>query len=177
MKKNFMLLTAILLVLISVFTAYSQAVTESFVRFHILADSNSAYDQLMKINLRNHILKIYEDDLKACNSKEETLKFLNDNLYNIEAQCNLYLKNTGCNKKTDVTLKKGFFPKKAYEGFTLPCGNYDSLKITVGSGKGKNFFCVMFPPACVSKEMTGKVNEILNGRKIIYKIKLFQKGV
>ena len=86
-----------------------------------------------------------------------------------------YLDSICCDAKTKISLQNGWFPRKDYGEFVLPKGKYDSFKIIIGNGKGKNFFCVMFPPACVSKEMTGRIKNITQKRKIIYKSKLFAK--
>lgn len=173
--KKLCLAFSVLMLLTACFTAYYQSVSNAFVRFHIIAESNSPYDQLVKINLRNTVLSSISDGLSRCEKKEEALAFLSENSQKIKNLSDDYLRSIGYDKTTEVALTKEYYPLKEYSDFTLPYGKYDSFKITIGSGKGKNFFCVMFPPVCVSEEMTQKVEDILNSKKIIYKFKLFDK--
>lgn len=174
MKKLFFLVAGFIL-FTALNIAHYQAVSESFVRFHIIAESNSPYDQLVKLRLRDYILSVFSDGLSASESKAQTLAYLSQNKQKIKEAADNYLREIGYNTKTHITLQKEYCPPKKYSGFSLPYGKYDSFKITIGEGKGKNFFCVLFPPVCVSSEMTGEVNEILENKKIIYKFKLFDK--
>lgn len=152
-----------------------QAVSESFVRFHVIAESNSPYDQLVKLRLRDHILSAVSNELSASESKEQTIAYLTENKQKIKEIADKYLSQIEYGSKTEVSLQKEYCPPKKYAGFSLPYGKYDSFKITIGEGRGKNFFCVLFPPVCVSSQMTAEVNEILDNKKIIYKFKLFDK--
>ncbi len=174
MKKIYFIL-AVSILITAVCLANYQSVSKSFVRFHIIAESNSPYDQLVKINLRDHIFSAISEELASFDKKEQTLSYLFKNKEKIRKISDDYLKSIGYNQKTQVSLQKEYCPFKNYVGFSLPYGKYDSFKITIGEGKGKNFFCVLFPPVCVSSEMTGEVNKILDNKKIIYKFKLFDK--
>ena len=173
MKKTLFTAILILIFIYAVSSAYTQSVCEEFVRFHITADSDSPYDQLVKMNLRNHIFEIYSRELSHIGSKEKMLEFISDNLTRIKNDADSYLKSINYDKTVEVAVTRGYFPKKDYGSFSLPFGKYDAFRIKIGSGKGKNFFCVMFPPSCVSKEMTEAVTDKLNSRKIIYKFKFF----
>ena len=172
MKKILLLTFAVLLIALGISLSWFQSVSDEFVRFHIIADSNSPYDQLMKINLRNIILNELSEGLIKCSSKKETLDFLQNNLEKCQKLSLDFFEETEYDKKVSVQLSRELFPKKKYSAFTLPQGNYHALKITIGSGKGKNYFCVMFPQSCISSEMTGKVKKMLNSKKIIYKFKI-----
>ncbi len=174
MKKLFLLLAGFIL-LTAFNIAHYQAVSESFVRFHIIAESNSPYDQLVKLRLRDYILSVFSNELSASESKAQTLAFLSENKQKIKEAADKYLMEIEYGSQTEVTLQKEYCPPKKYAGFSLPFGKYDSFKITIGEGNGRNFFCVLFPPVCVSSEMTGEVDEILRSKKIIYKFKLFDK--
>ena len=173
MKKIILTAFLFLIIVYAAAAAYLQSVSSEFVRFHIIAESDSPYDQLVKMELRDYIFKIYSPELSKFETKEETLDFLLNNQEALEQTSNDFLKSIGYNKSVSVLIAKDNFPKKDYGDFILPFGRYDALKIKIGNGNGKNFFCVMFPPACISKEMTEEVSDILNSRKIIYKFKFF----
>ena len=176
MKKIYFILAGFIL-FSAINIAYYQSASQSFVRFHITAESNSPYDQLVKIKLRDCILSAISEDLSSFKTKEQTLEYLFKNKDMIKKTADDYLKSINYNNETSVTLKKEYFPHKKYTGFSLPYGKYDALRITIGKGKGKNFFCVLFPAVCISTEMTGEVNKILGNKKIVYKFKLFDKEI
>lgn len=164
--------TAVVILAISFAAAYYQSVCGEFVRFRVIANSDSPYDQLMKIKLKNEILDYLKDGLKACGTKEETIAFLNGQSENVKRKAEDFLKREGVGEAVSVSFSNHFCPAKKYSGFKLPEGNYDCFEIKIGGGRGKNFFCVMFPPACVCKEMTGSVAGKLNNKKIIYRFKI-----
>lgn len=172
MKKTITILSLAMLITVGICIAYYQSVCDEIIRFHIIAHSNSPYDQLVKMNLRNVIINELSGGLSQCRTKEETAAFLSANTEKCKASATQYLNDIGYNLAVDVSFKKEMFPKKDYGVFILPKGTYSSLKITLGDGKGKNYFCVMFPQTCISKEMTGEVNKILRSKKIIYKFRI-----
>ena len=40
------------------------------------------------------------------------------------------------------------FPTKLYGDQIYPAGDYEALRIQIGSGEGENWWCVLFPPLC-----------------------------
>lgn len=170
----------------SLISVYSQneALCDKFVRVHIIAHSNSPYDQHMKYIVRDEIFRAYEASFSKLHSKRETLHFLEENLSDIESLANRTLAANGYNNRASATISRGTFPQKNYENFTLPAGDYDALKIVIGSGEGMNFFCVMFPPLCVSPSMDTdiKINDVLTENEVeeisetkpVFKFKLLE---
>ena len=124
-------------------------IPEEAIRFRVVANSNTIYDQNIKIQIRNTIQNEIFTLIKDSKSIEETRKIL------IEHQKELYditsnkLKELNYDK--DFKIKYGYnhFPKKKYRGVTYKEGEYESLVITLGSGDGDNFWCVLFPPLCL----------------------------
>ncbi|MCD8215768.1 MAG: stage II sporulation protein R [Clostridiales bacterium] len=117
-------------------------------RFHILANSDSEEDQNLKLLLRDEILNTYEDFLTSSPSKEETAAFFKARLPEIEEMSEAFLKSMGCNYKVKAEVTKSLFPLRKYADVTLPGGEYDCLKISIGEAAGHNWWCVMFPPLC-----------------------------
>lgn len=119
------------------------------IRIRIIANSNSIEDQNIKLKVKNSLEKEIYELTKDSKSIEETRKILNNNLKNFDNIITKTLKNN--DYKTDYTIKYGvnYFPKKEYKGVKYHEGNYESLVITLGEGKGDNWWCVLFPPLCL----------------------------
>ena len=183
-SKCFILLT---IITGSLFTAVSYAQNEAlcnkFLRVHILANSNSSFDQGVKMAVRDYLFKNHENEFSQFKTKEDAMHYINNNKELLENEINEYLNYLSCDYISKIEIKKESFIKKNYENIALPKGNYDAIKITLGSGNGKNFFCVMFPPMCVSDSvvtsvklndiLTDKESKILSG-KIEYKFKILE---
>lgn len=132
------------------------------IRYRIIANSDSTKDQMLKMNIKEkldeEILPIFSDS----NSIEDSRLLIKDNLDNIK---NIVSKYTD---DFDVNYGKNYFPEKTYKGISYDAGNYESLVITLGSGLGKNWWCVLYPPLCLIDENTNDVEyttlvkEILN---------------
>lgn len=117
------------------------------IRIRIVANSDNIEDLVEKKRLKEQI----EDDIyeitKDASSLEEARSLINDNLKNI----NEIIES---NIDVDYTIDYGFnyFPKKVYRGVLYEAGNYESLVITLGSGLGENWWCVLFPPLCLIED-------------------------
>lgn len=132
--------------------AYSDAVQASVaqkvVRFHVRANSNSPEDVALKLNVRDAVLKAAEPLMKKCSTAEEGLRALRDNKDVIQAAAEDELRLRGSDYKARVFVSKDLFPLKKYDGLTFPTGEYNALRVEIGSGEGDNWWCVMFPPMC-----------------------------
>ena len=125
-----------------------KSIAKEIIRFHVLANSDSKFDQELKLKVRDGILKNLESQLKNSNNKSQTRLILEKNLLNIKNLAEKILINNGYSYKVKVFLTHEYFPTKKYGDIKLPAGNYDSLKLIIGEGKGRNWWCVMFPPLC-----------------------------
>jgi stage II sporulation protein R len=123
-------------------------ISQKLIRFHVIANSDSAEDQNLKLNVRDKVLKEIGPKLEKSGSKEESEKIIESNLGSIKHIAETVVKDSGKKYGVSVSLGKSMFPVKSYNDITLPAGEYDALKITLGSGEGKNWWCVMFPPLC-----------------------------
>lgn len=125
------------------------AIYEDTVRLHILANSDSDEDQALKIRLRDEILLEFSEELSAFESVEKAKKSLLETLPEIEAFSKDKIKELGYSYPVSVTLTEEWYDTREYENFTLPRGYYTSLRVIIGEGEGKNWWCVMFPPLCL----------------------------
>lgn len=122
------------------------------IRFRIIANSNSLEDQEIKIKIREEIEPVFAEILEISQSKEETKELIDQNIPIFESILNKY--------DIDYTINYGnnYFPEKEYKGIVYPEGNYESLVITLGSGLGENWWCVLFPPLCLLEATEEEIN-------------------
>lgn len=143
----------------------NNVICDNFVRIHIIANSDEPYDQIVKMGVRNHVFTKFKNEFSSLSSKDSSIEYINNNISLISDEVNNYLENIGYSKKASAKIYFENFPAKVYEKFLLPEGNYTALKIIIGNGKGKNFFCVMYPPLCISENVHLEKNENTNTSK------------
>lgn len=127
----------------------SESISDKVFRLHILANSDSTYDQNLKLGLKNYILE-NTSDLFIGQNLEENIEIAEENLEKLNKLSKEYLKNQGSNYDVKTEVAKEFFETRVYDDFTLPAGVYNSLKITIGEGNGHNWWCIIFPSVCLS---------------------------
>ncbi|MDY3928454.1 MAG: stage II sporulation protein R [Clostridia bacterium] len=186
MKKIFFaFMTALELILNGI--VYSDSVTEdlsdNLLRLHIIANSDSEYDQNIKLMVRDRIInnireKSFADKFDVVNNIEETKEDICGYMKKINAgyDCNIYC----------VTDE---FPTKSYNNISMPAGRYECIKVVLGEGMGQNWWCVAYPPLCFTEEVCGSMSQkgrealkhnlddeafqIIDNEKNEYKIKFF----
>lgn len=124
----------------------SQRIAPSILRFHVLANSNSARDQQIKTDVKSFVLEA----LRSCpaSSKEELSSYINAYKEDLECQTNTYLAEKGCNYHASINITESYFPTKAYGDLVLPCGTYDTVQVELGQARGRNWWCVLYPRLC-----------------------------
>ncbi len=156
MKKT--LLPAICILLCTLFisiipTEADAAIYEDTVRLHILAESDSAEDQRIKIYIRDKVLEKYSSLFKQTKNAEDAKNSLRQSLTYIKSDCEGWLFDEGYNSSVNIELTEEWYNTREYDDFTLPAGIYTSLKITIGKGEGQNWWCVMYPPLCLEASL------------------------
>ena len=125
-------------------------IKEDVLRLHIIANSNSTFDQRLKIKVRDEILKSGYDVFCGNETLEQAKNKIALNLDNIRKIAMNTLVENGCNYPVKVEFEKTYFETRYYKKFTLPAGVYEALRVVIGAGEGHNWWCVMFPPMCLS---------------------------
>ena len=139
----------IIIILFFLTILYLNTQTEEFIipndaiRFRVIANSNAFQDQATKVEIKNNIENIVQEDLLPAKSKKEAQLVLENSIPKIESMINNY------GIPYDINYGNNYFPEKKYKGVTYKEGNYESLVVTLGSGAGDNWWCVMFPPLCL----------------------------
>lgn len=122
---------------------------EDTVRLHILANSDSVADQELKLEIRDRLLNKYGSLLSSAESTDDAKERVTELMSNIKDDCEEWVLQLGYNYGVRATLTTEWYETREYENFTLPAGYYTSLRIIVGEGNGKNWWCVMYPPLCM----------------------------
>ena len=122
---------------------------EDTLRLHILANSNSEEDQALKLNIRDRLLEKYGSILKVGESILEARVLTEALLPDIKLDVEKWIAELGYDYTAEAFLGEEWYDTREYENFTLPAGNYLSLRIIIGSGEGQNWWCVMYPPLCL----------------------------
>ncbi len=153
-------LTSTLLLLTAAFwlgtvASDKEKLQEDLIRLHVVANSDSAEDQQVKLQVRDAITARLETVMAELPDMEAAKAYLQENLPELERVANDVLEAAGDGYHAVVTLAKEKFPTREYDTFTLPAGIYESLRVTIGSGEGQNWWCVVFPSLCVSATADG----------------------
>lgn len=119
------------------------------IRLHVVANSDSDEDQAVKLRVRDAVLDSIRSDLKMVGDVNQAKAYLRENLPKIQAAANRTLEAAGVDAQAVVTLEKEAFDIRRYDTFSLPAGVYESLRIVIGEGAGKNWWCVAFPELCL----------------------------
>ncbi len=153
-KTKLLFLVSVLTLIFTFCITYAKStandISKSVLRLHILANSNSAADQALKFKIRDRILtdcgylfkdiQCLEDAISTANTHNHTLKQIAENEIN----------SNGFDYPVKVSVESCAFPTKSYESITLPSGKYTALRIEIGEAKGENWWCVMYPPLCLT---------------------------
>ena len=128
-----------------------EALAGKLIRLHVVANSNTTSDQAVKLQVRDAVLAAIAPLTDASATQEEAAAALQGNLASIQAAAEAALRQAGqATCSVAVRLCKERFPTRLYPTFSLPAGTYTSLRVELGEAVGRNWWCVVFPPLCVS---------------------------
>ena len=132
---------------------------DKLIRFHVIANSDSDKDQKLKLKVRDEVISYLQPKLENSNSIEESEKIIKNEYKTLENISKKVISKNGYNYTVKVGLEYSNFPAKQYSSVVLPAGKYKALRIIIGEGKGKNWWCVMFPPLCFVDDQNGIIDE------------------
>ena len=136
-----------------------QKLSEKLIRLHVVANSDSAHDQQIKLRVRDAILEKTQPLLRGADDPRGALEAHLDEIAQAAQTC---LSELGEDAPVRVRLGKELFPTREYETFALPAGIYESLRVTIGEGEGHNWWCIVFPPVCLSAVQSEQVEEAMS---------------
>lgn len=156
-------------------------VFDNVIRLHILADDNSETAQSIKLKVRDAILDECGDIFSSSGDIITAEENLTENIARIEEISNRVLIGNGVDYKATAELGNEDYPTREYEEFSLPAGNYKSLRVKLGEAKGNNWWCILFPPLCTraSSDLTDsgineKDTEVFKKPKYKFRFKLLE---
>lgn len=128
--------------------ALAARIAPAVLRFHVLADSDRKKDQEIKLEVRSLILDYLREHLSADAGKAETVDYVRDHSLEIRNLADRYLQARQVPYRSQLQITNCYFPARSYGHVTFPCGRYDAVRITLGSGRGHNWWCVLYPQFC-----------------------------
>lgn len=128
---------------------------DNLIRLHVVANSDSYDDQQLKLQVKDAVIESMKEDLQRFSDISQARQYLQENLPRIEQTANAVLKRAGVNCETMVTFCRETFDTRYYDTFALPAGIYESLRIVIGDGDGRNWWCVAFPTLCLPTSRDG----------------------
>lgn len=158
MKKIIIIILVSFILIMSNTRASSKLIPNEAIRFRVIANSDSDYDQEIKMLVKERVEKELYKILKNTKGIDNARQIIKENVGNIDDIINKTLSENNYDKTYSVNYGMNFFPEKEYKGIKYSEGYYESLVIKLGEGKGKNWWCVLFPPLClVEAEESDKV--------------------
>lgn len=134
-----------------------RSISSSLVRLHVVAVSDEPEEQALKLRVRDAVLSYLSPTLDGVESPEAAIALISSQLDEISRSA----LSVSEGRAVTVTLGEEYYPTRVYEGFTLPAGRYKSLRIVLGEGQGHNWWCIVFPPICLSAVQSEAVAETM----------------
>jgi len=145
------------------FDAECTKIRQSVLRFHVLANSDSDEDQSLKLKVRDRLLLEADNLFADTSTEEEAIVVARNNLLQLQQVAQEEIVDCGYDYPVTVEIGKAYFNTRVYDTFTLPAGNYEAVRVLIGEAKGKNWWCVMFPPVCVPAAMAdASIEDVLD---------------
>ena len=170
---------------IGAFSNQCDGIRDKMLRMHVIANSDSKEDQELKLKVRDAVLLKGKEIFDGSVTADEAVEKITPHIDSLEQTAKEVIKNEGFDYDVDVTVQKEYFKTRTYDNsVTLPAGYYTAVKVVIGEGTGKNWWCIMFPPMCLSAaEAECNVDDLLNydenkivsnGEKYKFKFKIVE---
>ena len=143
------ILVIIVYVAISNVVVANNLIPDDAIRIRVIANSNSDYDQEIKIEVKDILENDMYNILENTKSIDEARIRINNNLSNVSNDIDKFLKDNNYDLGFNINFGYNYFPKKEFKGVTYNEGYYESVVVTLGEGEGDNWWCVLFPPLCL----------------------------
>ena len=142
----------LLLVLAALILPQGAAAQPDYLRLHIIADSDDVYDQCVKLQVRNALREYLAPLMEECADTDAALSRVEERLEEIAAVARR--RAMDCGFSGDVRLETGVFPfpDRVYGDEVVPAGEYRALRVVLGDGKGRNWWCVIYPSLCLPEQ-------------------------
>ena len=154
MKFKAIEISALIAFIIAVISAVSfesscEGIRGKVLRLHVIAASDSVADQSLKYAVRDNLLSDGESIFRGSETLVQAQEKISEAIPFLKLSAERTLRSLGCDYPVTVTVGRTYFPTREYGEITLPAGYYNAVRVIIGQGKGKNWWCVMFPPMCL----------------------------
>ncbi|MBC7959904.1 MAG: stage II sporulation protein R [Vallitaleaceae bacterium] len=170
LKRNVCIVLALVLTSLAILydanTAYTkendeimEGLSSSLIRFHVIANSDSAEDQALKVKVKDEVIGAMKELLEDSNSIEESRELIVAQMSEIKQLAESVLAENGSKDSVTIGIQEQTFPLKEYGDIVLPPGKYEALLIKIGAAQGKNWWCILFPPLCFVDATHGVIDD------------------
>ena len=173
--KQKCVLSLILVIVMAVVLFYTYEDTpqnqySGIIRLHVIANSDSSFDQEVKLKVRDAVVETVSGLLEqnpGIQQKEQAEELLRRHQQELVASANRVLKEYDCGYQAQAVFDRTYFPNRVYGSTLLPAGEYDAVRITLGQAKGHNWWCVLFPSLCIPSALESQpdMEELLSGEQ------------
>lgn len=151
MNKKFIFIVLIIMIIYFVgkTTAGAIKIPDESIRIRVIANSNSDYDQQMKLKVSNNLQKEIYTLLKDAEDVDTARRIIKDNMNTLDNSVRTTLLKNNYNISYNINFGQNYFPEKEFKGIIYDEGYYESVVVSLGEGAGDNWWCVLFPPLCL----------------------------
>ncbi len=143
------------------FSNRCEQVRDSVFRLHIIANSDNEDDQILKLKVRDALLAASGDFFADCQTRDDSVAEAREHIADFENIAAEVISQNGFDYGVTASVGTTFFGTRSYDDFTLPAGEYEALRVVIGEGRGKNWWCVMFPAVCLPSATDSKIEDSL----------------
>ena len=158
-----LLMLAVFFALGTALERQQQDLSGRLLRLHVVANSDNEEDQALKLRVRDAVLEEANGLLARADSRDQAVGLLRENLDRLETAAKQTLLAQGSAQKVTVSLERELFGTRYYDTFALPGGYYDALRVTLGSGEGHNWWCVVYPQICTAAVSDQRTVAVMGG--------------
>ena len=161
-KEWFVLIACIFCIACSALFSFGEEcsfIRENTLRLHILANSDSPADQALKLKIRDAVLSCSGELFSGCDTRQKMISAAQEQLPKIQQVAEQTALHNGYELPVTASVTDMFFETRRYDHVILPAGTYTAVRIELGAAAGKNWWCVLYPPLCVSAAQTGFTEE------------------
>ena len=158
-----LLMLAVFFALGTALERQQQDLSSRLLRLHVVANSDNEEDQALKLRVRDAVLEEANGLLAQADSRDQAVGLLRENLDRLETAAEQTLLAQGSAQTVTVSLERELFGTRYYDTFALPGGYYDALRVTLGSGEGHNWWCVVYPQICTAAVSDQRTVAVMGG--------------
>ena len=161
-KEWFVLIACIISIACSCVCSFGEEcsfIRENTLRLHILANSDSPAYQALKLKIRDAVLSHSWELFSGCDTRQKMVSAAQEQLSDIQRIAEQTAMHNGYDLPVTVSVTDMFFETRRYDNVLLPAGTYTAVRIELGEAAGKNWWCVLYPPLCVSAAQAGFTEE------------------